>query len=177
MNNHRWRATGLLAAGLVAGGILAANLGATAADKQDVATKADRPHHARVHFGGPGSSDLAKELGVSEEKLRAAFEAIHDDVRPAERPSGPPNKDVMRAMQSKMSAALAEELGISQEKVEAAFAKQHEEFQARHRAELSKRLDTAVGDGKLTADDKKSVLKAFDAGVLDGPHRMVIAHR
>ena len=41
---------------------------------------------------------------------------------------------------------------------------------AEHRSDLSDRLDAAVKAGDLTAADKASVLKAFDAGVLDGPH-------
>jgi hypothetical protein len=187
MNKHRWHAVGLTTAGVVAGGIMAATLGANAADeanKSDVVTMSDGPHHGRVHFAaGPGSDDLAKELGVSEEKLRAAFEAIHDDVRPqagrgpqrGERPPGPPSEAEMKAMHDKMTAALAKELGISQSKVEAAFEKQRSEARADHRENLSERLDGAVDDGKLTAADKKSVLKAFDAGVLEGgPHMMVV---
>ena len=168
MKNHRWRAGSLLAAGIVAGGIGAASLGAHAAD---TANDSDPPAHVRVHFeGGPRSADLAKELGVSEAKLQAAFEAVHDDLRPPKPPTGPPSEAEMKAMESKFAAALAKELGLSQEKVEAALAKERAEAEADHRSELSKRLSAAVDDGKLTSDDKASVLKAFDAGVLDGPH-------
>jgi hypothetical protein len=172
MNTHRLRATGLLTAGVLAGGILAGALAAHAADEET--SRAGAPH-VRVHFeGGPGSADLAKDLGVSEKQLREAFEAIHDAVKPPEPPSGPPSETEMKAMHDKMTAALAKELGISQSKVEAAFEKQRTRMEADHRSELSKRLDDAVNDGKLTADDKKSVLKAFDAGILQGPRRMMI---
>jgi biotin operon repressor len=166
------RATGLVAAGVIAGGILAGTLGAQAANHPpDDAAPANAPH-VRMHFAGPGApggEDLAKELGVSETKLREAFKSIRDDVRPAKRPDGPPSKADRAAMEDKLAAALADELDLSKAKVKAALEKVHKEHAAEHREFLSDRLDKAVKAGKLTADDKASVLKAFDAGVLGGP--------
>jgi len=161
------QATGWLAAGVVLGGTLAGTLGAHAADSAtDSAT--DRPPHIRVHFGGPGGDDLAKELGVSQAKLRSAMESIGDELRPAKRPDGPPSASEMKAMEDKFATALADKLGLSKAKVEAALAKVRKAHEAEHRSNLSDRLDEAVQAGKLTADDKASVLKAFDAGVLFG---------
>jgi hypothetical protein len=175
VEKQRLRATGLVAAGVVAGGILAGTLGAQAAnDANDRTEAAPAGTIMRAHHGGPGSpgggEDLAKALGVSQEKLRAAFAALHDDVKPADRRAdGPPTAAERAARHEKVTDALAEELGLSEAKVEAAFEEVREAHAAEHRAALSDRLDTAVEDGKLTNDDKASVLKAFDAGVLGGP--------
>ena len=174
MKKQRLRATGLVAAGVVAGGILAGTLSSQAAD--DRGSKADAApgivRHAHHHgLGGPGGGeDLAKALGVSEEKLRDAFEAVRDDLKPAERRvDGPPTAAERSARHDKLTAALAKELGLSEAKVEAAFDKAHEAHAAERRDALVDRLDAAVEDGKLTEADKASVLKAFDAGVLGGP--------
>jgi hypothetical protein len=169
---QRLRATGLVAAGVVAGGILAGTLGAQAANQADD-DRPGGPAHVRVHFEGPGGprghADLAKELGVSQKKLDKAFASIRDEVRPAKRPDGPPSEADIKAMESKLAAALADKLGLSEAKVAAALEKVRKAHTAEHREALSDRLDTAVKDGKLTDDDKASVLKAFDAGVLGGP--------
>ena len=173
MKKQRLRATGLVAAGVVAGGILAGTLGAQAADDADSrpgpAGMAMHAHHRGP--GGPGGGeDLAKALGVSEEKLRDAFEAVRDDVKPARRGfDGPPTAAQRDAMRDKLTAALAKELGLSEAKVEAAFEKVRKAHAAERRVALSDRLDDAVEDGTLTNDDKASVLRAFDAGVLGGP--------
>ena len=175
MKKQPLRATGLVAAGVIAGGILTGTLGAQAANESGDAAVAPGPaivrgHHGPWGVGRAGGEDLAKALGVSEEKLRSAFEAIREDVKPADRRSdGPPTKAERDAMHDKLTAALAKELGLSESKVEAAFASVRKEHRAEHRDALSDRLDTAVKNGKLTDDDKASVLKAFDAGILGGP--------
>ena len=88
MRNQPLRATGWVVAGVVAGGILAGTLAAQAADDTNDATApatVTRAHHRGP--GGPGGGeDLAKALGVSQEKLRSAFEAIREDVK--SRPAG-----------------------------------------------------------------------------------------
>jgi len=169
MEKQRLRATGLVAAGVVAGGILAGTLGAQAADddsKADVAPGMVMHAQHRGPGGPGGGEDLAEALGVSEKKLRAAFEAVHDDLKPADRrPDGPPTAAERTARRDKMTAALAKELGLSEAKVEAAFEKVHKAHAAERRDALNDRLDTAIENGKLTAADKASVLKAFDAGI------------
>lgn len=177
MKKQPMRATALVAAGVVAGGVLAGTLTAQADDENTDTTQAAQVAEHRggpggpPGFGGPrGGADLAKALGVSEAKLRSAFEAIRDDVRPArDRQDGPPSEAEREAMKDKFAAALAKELGLSTSKVSAALEKVQKAHAAEHRETLSDRLDDAVKDGKLTADDKASVLKAFDAGVLGGP--------
>jgi hypothetical protein len=178
MNNHRLQAASLVTAGVAVGGILAGTLGAHAADEVKSTTGQPGPH-VRVHFeGGPGFAQLAQDLGVSQSKLRSAFENVHKDVPPPKKLDGPPSEAQEKAMKSAFAAALAKELGISQDKVEAALEKQHARMEAQRRADLVARLDKAVDAGTLTSDDKASVLKAFDAGILDGPDgpRLVVRH-
>lgn len=181
MKKQPLRAAGLVAAGIVAGGILAGTLGAQAADTTDDPAPGPGPAIVRGHhggFGGPGGpgrlggKDLAKELGVSQDTLRSAFDAIRDDVKPTgKRPDGPPTKAERLAMRDKLESALAKELGLSKAKVDAAFANVQKAHRAERRDALSDRLEAAVKDGKLTKEDQTSVLKAFDAGVLGGPGR------
>lgn len=179
MKKQPMRATALVAAGVVAGGILAGTLAAQAADENNDSTQQAAVQEAG-HRGGPGGppglggprdgADLAKALGVSQEKLKDAFDAIRDDVRPSRgKQDGPPSETEREAMKDKLAAALAKELGLSTSKVSAALEKVQKAHATEHREALSDRLDDAVTDGKLTADDKASVLKAFDAGVLGGP--------
>ena len=174
MKKQRLRATGLVAAGVVAGEMLAGTLSSQAVDAggstADVAPGMVMHAHHRSPGGPGGGEDLAKALGVSEEKLRAAFEAVRDDLKPAERRvDGPPTAADRTARHDKLTSALAKELGLSEAKVEAAFEKVHKAHAAERRDALSDRLDAAVEDGTLTKADKASVLKAFDAGVLGGP--------
>jgi hypothetical protein len=63
--------------------------------------------------GGPGMMDtaaLAKKLGVSESKLKAAL----DSIKPAQGSTTPPQPD-------DMAAKLAKALGLSESKVQAAL--------------------------------------------------------
>jgi len=134
--------------------------------------------------GGPGfrhhriAEDLAEALGLSEDKVADALEEVRDDLRPearedradGARPERPTDEE-RAAAQERLAAALAEELGISTDKVTAALDELHDAREAEGRTELGERLDQAVADGDLTAADKASVLKAFDAGVLGGPGR------
>jgi AraC-like DNA-binding protein len=80
----------------------------------------------RGHPGDPG--DLADELGVSEERLRAAFHAVFGKFRP-HRPG---------------LANLAEELGVTRAQLEAAFEKlrdQKDELRDEFANELADRLN------------------------------------
>lgn len=159
------------AAGLAVGGI-------SLASAQD---SPEPTHTGTIAFshdrgpGGPGrhvffgGADLAKALGVSESRLRSAMESIHDELRPAERPDGPPSAADLTAMRTKLAKALAEELDLSTAQVTAALDKVEAAHEAERRDELADRLDAAVKTDKLTTADKASVLKAFDAGVLGGP--------
>lgn len=83
----------------------------------------------RGHPGDPG--DLAAELGVSEERLHEAFHAVMGEIRP-HRPG---------------LANLAEELGVTRAQLEAAFEKlrdQKEELRDEFAKELADRLNLDV---------------------------------
>jgi len=123
--------------------------------------------------GGERAAELAEALGVSEAKLEDALEAVHDELRPdapaeGEQPT-PPTEEERAEREAAFAKALAEELDLSEAEVTAALEELHAAHAAEERAALAERLDTAVEDGDLTAADKASVLKAFDAGVLGGP--------
>ena len=82
--------------------------------------------------GHPGDSgDLAAELGVSEEKLREAFHAVFDKLRPP-LPGRPGLEN------------LAEELGVTQAQLDAAFdelREQHDDLRDEFAQELADRLN------------------------------------
>ena len=160
------------AAGLVVGGVAMAN----ADDSAPAGSYSDGPKGAGPmgdgHRGGPGAgmhdtAAFAKALGVSEAKLTAALKVVRPDVM-GDKPAAGERPDPA-ARETAMAAALAKELGISEAKVTAALTDLRAAGTADRRAELSTRLDTSVKAGDLTAADKASVLKAFDAGVLGGP--------
>lgn len=182
MSTYRMRAAALLAAGAVAGGVTAATLTATADEGTPSATvSAD----GRPGPGGPGghgrggahvdTAALAKALGVTEDKLTAALEAVREDLKPAdrekpadgERPT-PPTDEERADREAALAKALADELGLDEAKVADALDSVRDAQKAERRTDLSERLDTAVKDGDLTDADKASVLKAYDAGVLGG---------
>lgn len=183
MTKERTKAAGLVAAGVVAGGILAGTLGAHAADETNGSTS-DGTSQVQSHRGpgGPGGhgffgggADLAKALGVSEAKLEAALKAVRDTTQPtgksAEKPDGPPSDSEREAQQEKFITALATELDLSEAKVKAALAEVRSAHEADRRDNLKDRLAAAVKAGKLTSGDQASVLKAYDAGVLEGGPR------
>ncbi|HWJ09526.1 MAG TPA: hypothetical protein VNS46_09145 [Nocardioides sp.] len=185
MTKYRTRAAALLAAGAVAGGVTAASLSANAAD--DTGTSSDTasatagergPGGPGGHgWGGPGvdTAALATALGVSEDKLSDALDAVRETLRPDadSRPADgteptPPTDEERAEREAAFVTALAEELGLGEAKVSDALETVRAAHEAEHRTELSDRLDQAVEDGDLTDADKASVLKAYDAGVLGG---------
>lgn len=120
--------------------------------------------------GGERAAELATALGIDEDKVADALEAVRDELRPdapadGERPA-PPTEEERAARETAFANALAEELDLSVDQVTAAIEKVRAAHQAERRTALSERLDAAVEDGDLTAGDKASVLKAYDAGVL-----------
>ncbi|MBM7515570.1 hypothetical protein [Nocardioides nitrophenolicus] len=182
MSKYRMRAAALLAAGAVAGGVTATALAATADDTTGTSGSAVAPDRPGGHGGpgghGPGldSAALAKALGVSEDEVKDAFDAVRDQLKPddADRPAAgtaptPPTEAERAEREAALAKALAEKLGVSEAKVTAALDEVRAAGAAERRQDLSDRLDEAVAAGTLSADDKASVLKAYDAGVLGGP--------
>ncbi len=185
MSKYRMRAAALLAAGAVAGGATAATLSAQAADETGSASASTADGDGRGGPGGPGghgrgglrfdTAGLAEELGVSEDKLSSALDAVRDelapsaDERPAQGEERTPPTDAERAeREAAFAKALAEELGVDEDDVADALETVRSAAQAERRTELAERLDQAVEDDELTEADKASVLKAYDAGVI-GP--------
>lgn len=133
--------------------------------------------HAGGGMRGLDAAALAKDLGVTEAKVTAALQKVHEALKPATPPKTgtsttaptPPTAADKTARDKAFVSALAKELGVDEAKVTAALAKERAAHEAQHKAELTTRLDAAVTAGKLTASDKAAVLKAFDAGVLAGP--------
>lgn len=180
-------AGGIAAAGLTVGGIAMASAGtgtavlpAGTAEYVVASEDGNRPRHGMMK--DRMAEDLAAELDLGESKVADALEAVHEELRPdraelderledgleeGERPA-PPTEEEMAERQEAFAAALAEELGISTEKVTAALEAIRADARADAREAFAERLDAAVADGDLTAADKASVLKAFDAGVLGG---------
>ena len=84
--------------------------------------------------------------------------------------AGRPDRAADRAArQEQLAAALATELGIDKDKVAAALEKVQADREAQAKADrladLETRLDAAVKDGKLTAEQSAAILKAAEAGV------------
>lgn len=127
--------------------------------------------HGPGGMKGDDAAALATALGLDEAKVEAAITKVREANRPAERPAeGTAPSDADReARRTAYITALAKELGVSESTVSSALDKLQSDREAEHRTAMSQRLDTAVADGTLTASDKASVLKAFDAGVLGGP--------
>jgi hypothetical protein len=182
-------AGGVAAIGLTLGGVAIANAadgtnGSTAPTTSTAPIASTAPDREgfgnRGGPGGPGggelAADLATKLGVSEAKVSAALDAVRDDLPAPDRPAAgeqpaPPTEAERAAHEAAFAKALAGELDLTTAKVSAALTALHAEHEAEHRTELAARLDSAIKDGDLTAADKASVLKAFDAGVLGGPGR------
>lgn len=183
MSKYRMRAAALLAAGAVAGGATAASLSANAADDTDSGSASASA--AAGEGRGPGghgrggahvdAAALAEALGVSEDELTTALDAVRDEMGPGngekpadgERPT-PPTEEERADRAAAFAKALAEELGIDESKVSDALETLRDAAETERRTALGERLDQAVEDGDLTDADKESVLKAFDAGVLGG---------
>ncbi|KRB72765.1 hypothetical protein ASE01_22235 [Nocardioides sp. Root190] len=177
MSKYRMRAAALLAAGAVAGGATAVTLSATADDTGSGASaSADEGRGPGGHGRGGAHVDiaaLATALGVSEDELESALDAVREDLKPdaakkpadGERPT-PPTEAEREERSAALAKALADELGIDEAKVSDALEGLQSAARTERRTDLEERLDQAVEDGELTDGDKASVLKAYDAGVL-----------
>jgi biotin operon repressor len=111
-----------------------------------------------VHRGGPGHgpdaglSSLADDLGVTEEQLRDAFDAL--------RPSGDPGDE--------LAAALAQSLGVDRAKVEEAL----EGLRTRHGQDHEQRHgEFAAALAEELGISAENVREAFEAAKPDGDRR------
>lgn len=184
---RRGLATGIAGAGLAVGGLgiaWAADDGAQSDSSTSAASysadtgfpeRGDRGHgrgHGPGGGHGVGGPELAEALGVSETELQSALESVREQLEPSQADrSTPPADGELEERRDQMIDALAEELDLSAAEVTAAFAELQQERADERRTALGDRLDEAVTAGDLTTEDRASVLKAFDAGVLGGPER------
>ena len=149
-------------------------------------TSAPKTDPDRPGFGGPGgrhgfggqhgqhqaelAQQLAKELGVSQDKVTKALQEIRDENRPAVPPTPGATRPDPTQREAGLAKSLAGKLGVDQAKVKAALQK----FRAAERAEragaLKTRLDAAVKAGTLTRAEADAVTKAYERGVINvGP--------
>jgi len=157
--------------GLSVGGVALANADTgTPSTTGTTSSSAARPGPGRD--GGRLAVTLAKKLGLSQSKVKAALDAVREDLKPAKPADGttqtPPTEAQRAAHEAAFAKALAAKLGVSEAKVKAALDAVRTEARATERANLKTRLDAAVKAGTLTEADEASVLKAFDAEVIGG---------
>ena len=149
--------------GLAVGGVAMAN-----ADTPETSTTQPDARPG----GGQLAATLAKQLGLDEDVVKKALDAVRDDLRPTRPAEGtrptPPTEAERTAHQAAFVKALAAKLDVSEAKVKAALAVARTEARATERSNLKSKLDAAVKAGTLTSADEASVLKAFDAQVIGG---------
>jgi hypothetical protein len=146
---------------LVLGIVVSVSGAATSGSKRDggsgTSTLSEkRQGEKRLHvIGPPGEhlSTLADELGVTEAKLRDAFEAVREDLKPPERPrrGQPPTKAEMEKRCNELTDALAKELGKSGDDVRAAM-----------KTAAKKEIEEAVDAKRLTRSQADKILSQID---------------
>jgi hypothetical protein len=155
--------------GLSVGGVAMANADTGDSSTTGTTTTQQQPG---PRDGGQLAATLAKQLGLSESKVKTALDAVRDAQKPTKPADGtrptPPTDAQRAAHQAAFVKALAAKLDVSEAKVKAALAAAQTESRATERSSLKTKLDAAVKAGTLTEADEASVLKAFDAKVIGG---------
>ncbi|HET9871741.1 MAG TPA: hypothetical protein VFP89_03970 [Propionibacteriaceae bacterium] len=153
---------------------------ATASPSTGTGSADARPGDGR---GGPGgrhgameaelATQLAEKLGITETKVTAALQTVHEANRPTAAPTAGTERPDPAVRQAELAKDLAKELGIDEAKVTAALEEIQTARQAEHAAELKDDLDAAVKDGTLTQAEADAVTKAVQKGVIHvgGGHR------
>ncbi len=123
---------------------------------------------------GPAQAeDPTPSPSASSSASPSASSSASPSASPSASATDRPDREAARAQrQDELAAALAAELGIDKAKVTAALEKVQAAREAQAKADriadLKTRLDAAVKEGKLTAEESAAILKAAEAGVL--PH-------
>ncbi len=142
------------------------------ADPKEAPNDQDRQGPGR--HGGPGgvsAAALAEKLGLTEDKVAEALQAIRQELRP-DRDTAPDAKPAPAELRSELAKLLGEKLGVEQSAVEQALTELREAAQADGIAALKERLAEAVKAGTLTQAEADAVVKAAEAGVIPtGPGR------
>jgi len=113
--------------------VLAASV-AFAASKQDSGTSAQSSTTPARQAQGDDSArrdrftaDLAAKLGIDKDKVKAALEAVRQQLGPPPAPGSQPGDQGSQSPKDRFEAALAKELGIDQSKVSSALQQLHAE--------------------------------------------------
>jgi hypothetical protein len=107
------------------------------------------PHH----FGLDRQlSGLAKELGVSQSKLRDALAAVRDDLGPPKLPARPPSRTEIEKRCTDLTDALGTKLGKTGDEVRAAM-----------KAVIKADIEKAVSDKRLTRAEADKMLARIDS--------------
>jgi hypothetical protein len=145
---------------LVLGIVVSVSGAATSGSKRDggsgSSSQSENRTERRLHVPGPPGehlSALADELGVTEAKLRDAFEAVREDLAPPQRPrrGQPPTRAQMEKRCNELTDALGKELGKSGDDVRAAM-----------KAAAKKEIEEAVDAGRLTRRQADRILSRID---------------
>jgi hypothetical protein len=142
---------------LALGVLVSVSGAATSGSKRDggAGDGRSRGEALRAPLAPPGHhlATLADELGVSEQKLQDALEAVRDDVERGERPDrdGPPTRAEMEKRCNQFTDALAKELNKSGDDVRAAI-----------KSAAKKDIEQAVEDKRLTRSQADRILSRLD---------------
>jgi len=141
---------------LVLGIVVSVSGAATSGNKRDGGSGSSSQSEKRLRaLGPPGEhlSTLADELGVAQDKLRDALEAVRQDLAPPQRPrrGQRPTRAQMQKRCNEFTDALAKELGKSGDDVRAAM-----------KAAAKKKIEEAVDADRLTRSQADRILSRMD---------------
>ena len=142
---------------LVLGIVVSVSGAATSGSKRDGGGTSSKQSQNRLRapVAPPGEhlSTLADELGVSEDKLRDALDAVRQDLAPPQRPrrGQRPTRAQMEKRCNQFTDALAKELGKSGDDVRAAM-----------KAAAKKGIEDAVDADRLTRSQADRILSRLD---------------
>jgi hypothetical protein len=141
---------------LVLGIVVSVSGAATSGSKRDGGGGSSSQSQDRLRAPGPPGehlSTLADELGVSQDKLTYALEALRQDLAPPHRPrrAHRPTRAQMEKKCNEFTDALAKELGKSGDDVRAAM-----------KAAAKKEIEEAVDADRLTRSQADRILSRID---------------
>jgi hypothetical protein len=161
----RWAAViGVLMLGIVGSIAVAAPKGGGGGSSSSSSDERTTERFGDVHFErrGPGRhlSALAKELGVTTNKLREALEAVHEDLGQPEPPTDgePPSKADIEKRCTELTDALASKLDKTGDEVRAAI-----------KTVLKKKIEAAVDAERLTRAQADRMIARIDDAACVAP--------